>query len=170
MSLSNYAKALFELALEKKIIDEINQHFDDFQTSLEKQKLWIEMMDSPMFHFEQKRKMIDDLAYHPSFLSFLKTLAKKHIMHKSSEIYDEWTSLTRIHQKIAHLHVYSATKLKAEQIERIHQALKPRFPGRTVSLKFSIDPKLIGGIKVIYRGQALDHSVARELVELYTTI
>jgi F-type H+-transporting ATPase subunit delta len=170
MSLTNYAKALFEIALEKERIDLINDHFDDFTLSLKHQKQWIDIMDSPMISFSKKTEMIDELKYDSSFLSFIKTLAQKHIMYMIFDINEEWTNLTRIYQKIAHLHVISAKELSKEQQQRVKKAIEPRFPGRTVSLKFSINEALIGGIKVIYRGQSLDHSVQRELLELYTTI
>jgi F-type H+-transporting ATPase subunit delta len=170
MSLSNYAKALFEIALEKEKIDLVNDHFDEFTHALKHQKQWIDMMDSPMVSFSKKLELIDELEYDPSFLSFIKTLAQKHIMYMIFDINEEWTNLTRVHQKIAHLHVISAKKLTKDQQERVKKAIEPRFPGRTISLKFSINEALIGGIKVIYRGQSLDHSVSRELKELYTTI
>lgn len=170
MSLSNYAKALFEIALEKEKIDLINHHFDDFIIKMKEQSEWIAYMDSPMIPFSTKEKLIDELDYDPSFLSFIKMLTKKHMMFDIFEINEEWTNLSRVYQKIAHLHVISAKALTEEQQEKIKKTLEPRFKGRTVSLKFSINEALIGGIKVIYKGQSLDHSVQRELLELYTTI
>jgi F-type H+-transporting ATPase subunit delta len=50
------------------------------------------------------------------------------------------------------------------------RTLKPRFKNQTISLHKTIDPSLIGGIKITHQGQALDRSVVRELEELFITI
>jgi F-type H+-transporting ATPase subunit delta len=170
MSVSNYAKALFEIALEKEKVDTINLNFDEFHHIVSSNLSWMNHMDSPMFKTADKEKMIDMLSFDPSFLSFLKVLAKKHRMFQITEIYEEWTQLTRRYQKIAHLRIYTANELSKDQENRLKEAIGPRFPGRTISLTILIDKTLIGGIKVEYRGQSLDRSVARELEELYTTI
>ncbi|MDO9628387.1 MAG: ATP synthase F1 subunit delta [Acholeplasmataceae bacterium] len=170
MRISNYAKALFSIAKEEKKIDTLTYHFDDFKDTVEKNPSWVTLMDSPMISFTEKTKMIDALEYDISFLAFLKMLAQKNNIHLYQEIYTEWTLLSRVYQKIAHLHVYSAKPISTEVEARLVKAIQPRFPNQTVSLHITIDPTLLGGLKVVYQGQSLDHSVAREIEELYTTI
>ena len=53
---------------------------------------------------------------------------------------------------------------------RLLDTIKPTFPNHSVSLHMHVDKTIIGGIKVVYQGQALDRSVARELEELYQMI
>ncbi len=170
MSISNYAKALFSIAKDENKIDTLTYHFDDFKDTVEKNPSWVTLMDSPMVSFNDKLKMIESLEYDNSFLAFLKMLAEKHNIHLYQEIYSEWTLLSRVYQKIAHLHIYSAKTVSKEVEEKIKKAISPRFPNQTVSLHITIDPTLLGGLKIVYQGQSLDHSVAREIEELYTTI
>ncbi len=170
MSVSNYAKALFEIALENDKVDLIHLNFEDFFHVLASHPVWMSHMDSPMVKPEEKEKSIDVLPFDRSFLSFLKVLAGKRITHQINEIYEEWTQLSRRYQKIAHLRVFAAKELTQEQEDKLKNALSLRFPGRTVTLSIELDSTLIGGIKVEYRGQSLDRSIARELQELYTTI
>lgn len=170
MSISNYAKALFSIAKEEKKIDILTYHFEDLKNTLDKNPTWFTLMDSPMVSFSDKKKMIDALEYDSSFLAFLKMLAEKHNIHLYQEIYSEWTLLSRVYQKIAHLHIYSAKSVSKEVEEKLIKAISPRFPNQTVSLHITIDPTLLGGLKIVYQGQSLDHSVAREIEELYTTI
>ena len=89
-------------------------------------------------------------------------------MHQ--DIYEQWLYLARAHQKIAHINLFSAKPVTDETILKFKKALEPRFPGKTVEFHIIIDPTLIGGIKTIYQGQALDRSVAKELEELYTIV
>jgi F-type H+-transporting ATPase subunit delta len=44
------------------------------------------------------------------------------------------------------------------------------FKNLSISFHVTIDPELLGGIKIVHQGQSLDRTVARELEELYTTI
>ncbi len=170
MSISNVAKALFELSLETSKIDVITYHFDDLKLILDAHPEWMSVMDSPMVDFHEKEKMIDALDYDASFLAFLKMLAHKNRMYELLEIHEEWTNLARIHQKIAHLHIYSAKPVSKHLEEALKKIIQPRFPGRTISLHITVDESLLGGLKIVYQGQSLDRSIAREIQELYTII
>jgi F-type H+-transporting ATPase subunit delta len=170
MSLSNYAKALFEIAKEANKIDTMTYHFEDLKDALEKHPDWLVLMDSPMVDFKEKVKMIDQLEYDSSFLAFIKTLVSKNLMYEYQDIYTEWIHLSRIYHKIAHLHITSAKPVSKETEAKLKEAIAPRFPNRKVELHITMDPNLLGGLKIVYQGQSLDRSIARELEELYTTI
>jgi F-type H+-transporting ATPase subunit delta len=170
MRISNYAKALFAIAKEQEKIDLLTFQFHDFMDLMDKNPNWIVLMDSPMISFAKKVPMIEALTYDASFLSFLKMLAEKNRLHFVKEIYLEWTELSRAYRKIAHLHVYSAKPLTNEQIEKLKVTLQPMFKNLSISFHVTVDPELLGGIKIVHHGQSLDRTVARELEELYTTI
>lgn len=170
MRTSNHAKALFSLAKEQNKIDLIHYEFESFKDELKQNNTWVVMMDSPMVPFSDKVKKIDALPYDVLFLSFLKTLAEKSQMSALTEIFSQWTKLVRTHLKIAHVNIISATKITKEMEMKILKAIEPTFPNHRVSLHLHVDKNLIGGLKVIYQGQALDRSIARELEELYQMI
>lgn len=168
--MTSYAKALHQLAVEQDKLDQINYSFEELNRVKNELPKWAEMMDSPMLSADEKNKRIDELDFDVLFLSFLKTLSQKHLMGYLDEIHQEWKYLVRAAQKIAHLHVYLATPLSDMHEQKLIKVLKTRFIGKTISLHKTIDPSLIGGIKITYQGQSLDRSVARELEELFTTI
>jgi F-type H+-transporting ATPase subunit delta len=170
MRISNYAKALFSLSMEQNKLDQMSVSFTDFMDETEKNPTWIDLMDSPMVSFERKKEMIDALPFDVSFLSFIKMLAEKNRVHYVDSIYSEWKELTRAYLKIAHLHIYSAKPMSEETLNRLKKALQPVFPKHTISFHVTVDPTLIGGIKIVHQGQSLDRSISRELEELYTTI
>jgi F-type H+-transporting ATPase subunit delta len=170
MSISNYAKALFQIAKEENKIDIISYQFENFYELIQKNENWIKLMDSPMVLYREKLRMIDALKYDASFLSFLKIIAKKNNVHFYKEIYDEWLRLSRIYQKIAHITIHSAKELSSDYKEKLIKSLEPRFINQTISLNVKVKPDLLGGIRIIYQGQSLDRSISREIEELYTTI
>jgi F-type H+-transporting ATPase subunit delta len=170
MAIENFAKALFELAKENNKIDIITYHFEDFKNVMDENPNWVEMMDSPMISWNEKVKMIETLEYDSSFLSFLKMLAQKNMVHAYVEIYPHWAHLSRVYQNIAHIHLYSAKPVTKEQEDALRKVIQPRFPKQKITFHITIDHHLIGGIKIIYQGQSLDRSVSRELEELYTII
>ncbi len=170
MRQSNHAKALFVLAQEKDIIDTIQYQFESFSEELKNSNQWIDLMDSPMIPMSEKVSKIDCLPYDALFLSFLKLLAEKNQMHGLFDIFYSWKNLVRAKLKIAHVNVISAKKLSKEMEMRLLDTIKPTFPNHSVSLHMHVDKTIIGGIKVVYQGQALDRSVARELEELYQMI
>lgn len=170
MIASNYAKALYQIAQKQKKIDLLSYQYDDLKNIIERDRTWVKLIDSPMITDDEKVKLIDQLKYDVSFRSFLKMLAKKRLMHFFLEMYEEWMKLIRVYQKIAHIHLVSATPVTEKQESALRRMLQPRFANQTLSFHITIDEKLIGGIQIVYQGQSLDRSVARELEELYITI
>ncbi|MDY0074264.1 MAG: ATP synthase F1 subunit delta [Acholeplasmataceae bacterium] len=170
MRTSNHAKALFDLAKESEKVDLIHYQFESLIEQLKTNHAWIDMMDSPMVSFSKKKKNIDSISYDALFLSFLKMLAEKNQMQVLFDIFSEWKLKVRAHLKIAHVNVISAKPISKETQEKILKAIQPTFPNQSVSLHMHVDKTLIGGLKVVYQGQALDRSVARELEELYMMI
>ncbi|MBE0700634.1 MAG: ATP synthase F1 subunit delta [Acholeplasmataceae bacterium] len=170
MSIYGYAKALHQIAREKEKLDLLTYQFDQFKDEMERNQTWVKVMDSPMIPFSKKEKLIDELEYEITFLSFLKLIARKHHMHLYLEIYEEWAFLARQYQKIAHIHLYTAKPLTQKQEDALKAVLQPRLPNQTISFHTTIDESLIGGVKVIHNGQSLDRSIARELSELETII
>lgn len=170
MSVERMTKAFFELAREEEKIELINEQLDDFKVVTDSHTSWVSLMDSPMLSLKKKIKMIDELTYDVRLLSFLKVLAEQRLMHAFKLIYQEWQHQNRLFQKIAHIRVYTAKKLTKKQEEELVKVLQPRFKDKKVSLRVTVDERLLGGIVTVYKGQSLDQSIARELEELFTTI
>ncbi len=168
--MKQYVHALHQLALEKEKLDVLNYQFDEFKQMVDDYPSWLEMMNSPVLSQKKKDEQIDALPLDPTFLSFLKVLTRKAQMRHFPELYEEWTHLVRVTQKIVHLHVISVKPLTKAQEARLIETLKPRYPEQTITLHQSTDPELIGGIKVLHQGLSLDRTILRELEELFITI
>jgi F-type H+-transporting ATPase subunit delta len=70
-------------------------------------------------------------------------------------------------QKVLVAQVASPLALTDEQTQSIQQILLKKYPDkRTIELKISIDPSLIGGIRLTIDDTVIDHSVAGKLSQL----
>lgn len=73
----------------------------------------------------------------------------------------------RRHRSIAYVTV--ATPLTDEQEERLGSALAARY-GRDISLKTTVDPRVLGGVRVRVGADLYDGTVARRLAEARTAL
>jgi len=170
MSAHRYAKALFDIALEKGSVGRVSDDIDHVFHLTAQSPDWMTMMDAPLMTDGQKFRVIDDLGADPSFSALLKTLVRNRNIRLFGEIREAWVDLARAYQKIAHVDLYSATPLSDRQTEAIRNVLAPRFEGLSISVSVTVDPDLIGGLKIIHNGQSIDRTIARELSELELSI
>lgn len=168
--MSDYANALMAVAQKKKTVDLITNEFDRLHNIIDEHPKWLELMDSPMYDLKDKDAKVDKLNLSPTLSACLKTMVRKNHMSLFFDVYHDWIRLIRRQQQIAHVNVYSAKKLTKEQKDKLLKRLKPRFKDMTIDLHLRVDSELIGGVKIIYQGVALDRSIARELDELFITL
>ncbi len=168
--MNSYAKALMEIAEEKNVVEEIAYQFDELNEIIRVNKTWMRMMASPMLSNEQKSKNIDELGLSKYLAYMLKKLAFDNQMMLIDDIYPAWINILREKNNIAHLNVYSANELTDKQIEKLSKKLKPRFKNQTIEIHVKVRKDIIGGLRIVYQGQSLDQSIARELDELFMTV
>jgi len=168
--MSDYAKALMEVAKERNQVEQITTQFDRLHDLVFAHPTWLKMMDSPMYSMSDKDEKIDELKLCETLSACLKTMVRKNHMSLFFDVYHDWIRLIRKQQKIAHVNVYAAKPLTKEQEDLLIKRLQPRFKQMTIDLHLRVDSSLIGGLKIIYQGVALDRSIARELDELFTTL
>lgn len=168
--MKGYAKALMDVAIKDDALDEITYQLDELDESFMTNKGWIKMMNSPMYTKDQKFALIDQLNLHKDLANLIKILAKTKRMDAFEKLYTDWTLMVRQKQNIAHVNVYTVAPLTKNQLENLTKSLQPRFKDETVELHVEVDESLIGGLKIIYHGQSIDHTVLRELEELFYTI
>lgn len=168
--MSDYAKALMEVAQERDNVSQITTQFDRLHDLVVEHPTWLQLMDSPMYKVKDKDEKIDQLNVCITLSACLKTMVRKNHMSLFFDVYHDWIRLIRKQQKIAHVNVYAAKPLTKQQEDLLIKRLQPRFQQMTIDLHLRVDSSLIGGLKIIYQGVSLDRSIARELDELFTTL
>lgn len=168
--MNSYAKALMEIAIANNTLDQISYQFDELNEAVFSNRKWLDVMNSPMLDDEQKIKNIDQLNLNQHLATMLKMLATSKQMDLYDHIYPEWVRMIREKNNVAHINVYTVKELTKEQIEALSKKLQPRFKNQTIEIHVKVRDNLIGGIRMVHEGQSLDHSIARELEELFMTL
>ncbi len=168
--MNSYAKALMEIAIANNTLDQISYEFDELNEAVFSNRKWLDVMNSPMLDDEQKIKNIDQLDLNKHLATMLKMLATSKQMDLYDHIYPEWVRMIREKNNVAHINVYTVKELTKEQIEALSKKLQPRFKNQTIEIHVKVRDNLIGGIRMVHEGQSLDHSIARELEELFMTL
>ncbi|MFA6800846.1 MAG: ATP synthase F1 subunit delta [Acholeplasmataceae bacterium] len=168
--MNSYVKALYDVAVANHSLDEITYQFDQLNEAVMSQKKWLEVMNSPMLSNNDKSKKIDDLNLNKDLANVLKILAHTRQMEVYDEIYPEWVRLMREINHVAHINIYTVKPLSDKQINALTKKLKPRFKKQQIEIHVKVRDNLIGGIRMVYQGQSLDHSIAHELEELFMTL
>ncbi len=163
IAVQRYAAAYNDLS---HTSEEAFQRAADLRTACEALSTAAEYMTSPRVPSEQKKKMVKEaLKGAPLTAQFVEVLieAKRYallapISTQVRALLDERLGITRAE-------VVSARELSAVQKEDTLQALSSRYGGK-VEASFSIDPTLLGGLKILCRGELIDGTLQRRLAKL----
>ena len=163
-----YARALFELAIEKDILDQIVEEVAAFLDLLESDAKLRAYLLSPEVKRDKKEEIIkvfvgtqkSDLIH-----NFLLLLIRKGRQRFFAEIAFEFDKLVDKKRKLLRASVTSAVPLLSESIEKIKAALSRSIEGEIV-LDSQVDPKILGGVIVRYDGKVIDGSVRQQLQRL----
>ena len=101
----------------------------------------------------------------PHLLAFLKVLISHHRINRLHDVLSSYRRLIHEDLGVKEGIVYSATKLNANQIASINDAIAQRL-GSKVSLSNVVDHRLLGGVKVAIDGKVFDSSLLAKLADL----
>jgi len=163
-----YAKALFELAQARNMLDQVRGELHSFAAALEENKAFGDFFRSPENSRATKRAAVEKALhdrYSNLFLNFLLLVIQKgrhsvveEIMRVFDELYDRHAK--RMHA-LAITAVPMDAKLAGDLQARLSQSLD-----KTVELENQVDPAILGGIVLNIDGKVLDGSVKQQLERL----
>ena len=162
-----YARALFAVALEQDLLDELREQLGQFADALNEHRGLAVFFFSPYFSTAEKRQALDTLldGAHPLFLNFLALLIENHRMPVVFRIRHEYERLWDEHHKTLPVQITSAIPLDEQTTESLGRAIGER-TGRTVTLAARVDPDILGGIVVRIGNSILDASIRNRLEQL----
>jgi len=165
-SARRYARAVFEIALEK-------QRLDEWQSGLEKMarlardRSVASYLESPNVRFEYKAellsKRLDDIE--PLVLNLVYLLLARGRFGMFASIVDEYQRLLDKYNGIERAEATTAVPLDEEDESRLAEGLGG-ITGKKVILKHEVDPNLIGGVVVRVAGKLMDGSTRGKLEAL----
>lgn len=156
-----YSSALLSLAKDENKVNEYKVAVKSLLEFFNDNPNVYEFLKSYFESEENKFKIVDSLVkdYNLNSLSsFIKILIKKHRIADFRYIASEFIKESNESLGISEGFVYSVNKLTSSQILMIEESISKKL-GTKVELKNKLDPRLIGGVKVIVHDHVFDGSI-----------
>jgi F-type H+-transporting ATPase subunit delta len=167
-----YAKALFELALEKSLVDEVYRDSLLITKVCEESKDLRLLLKSPIINSGKKLTIVRDIFeknINSLTLTYLLIMVRKNresfiqaIAGKLVELYQAYKNILTVH--------FSSPVLPNEETRKQVLALMEKFTKADVELKAEIDESLIGGFVLNWEDRQYDASIRREIEDLRIAI
>ena len=162
---NTYAQALYDLAqdegLGKTILEELGALKEIFAQNPQYSKL-LSAPDIP----KQERCGILDEAFrgkvHPYVLNFLKILTEKGYIRQFSGCCEAYRSFYNEANGILVVKAVSAVALSSAQTEKLTAKLEAT-TGKQIDLQCTVDPSVLGGLRLSYSGMLMDGTVKNRL-------
>ena len=160
-----YAESLFDLAKEEK---KVTQYLDDIKLVgevLDSDTQIVQFFNHVLIENDKKIQLLDQ-----SFkgnvdqyvLNFLKLLVQSRRIRYIDDIVKSYINLSNQYLGIEEGMIYTPYELTDQQIQDIEKAISQK-ENKKVTLKVSIDPSLLGGIKVQIANRIYDGTIKNKV-------
>jgi F-type H+-transporting ATPase subunit delta len=162
-----YSRALFDVAMEHDILDDVHDQLGQFADALDESRDLQLFFFSPYFSSQEKKdgigKLIEGADEH--FVRFLELLAERHRMPAIFRIRREFDRLYAEERKLLPVTVTSAIELDKDIVKEIGRKVEEQ-TGRTVELTTKVDPNVLGGLVMRVGNIVMDGSIRARLERL----
>ena len=160
-----YAESLFDLAKEE---NQVTQYLDDIKLVgevLDSDPQIVQFFNHVLIENDKKIQLLDQ-----SFkgnvdqyvLNFLKLLVQSRRIRYIDDIVKSYINLSNQYLGIEEGMIYTTYELTDQQIQDIEKAISQK-ENKKVTLKVSIDPSLLGGIKVQIANRIYDGTIKNKV-------
>jgi F-type H+-transporting ATPase subunit delta len=164
-----YAAALFELADERRILDEVATDLRQLRAMLAESADFLRLLRSPILTRGEQGKAISALAQRAGFSAlvrdFLAVVAKHRRLFAVPAMVEAYLKRLAARRGEVTAEVAAAQSLSQTQLEQLREQLR-RSVGRRVSVDVRVDPGLIGGIIIKLGSRMIDGSIRSKLHRL----
>ena len=159
-----YAEALFSLTEELKTTEAVLEDVRICNAAFKENPSYFKLADTPSIPLPEKLSMIKRAfaTVDESVLNLLLILCEKHSVRLFPAIAKEYRELYCEARGLIEAEAISAVALSPDAMSRIKAKLE-KITGKRVSVKNTVDPSLLGGIKLRYMGRQLDGSLRARL-------
>jgi ATP synthase F1 delta subunit len=162
-----YARALFEVASERDLLDVVREQLVQFVDVLSSNHNLQTFFFSPYLSTDEKKdglgRMIEGAE--ETFMSFLETLVERHRMPEIFHIRTRFEELWDVEMKLLPVEVTSAVALDEAVVRDIGERIGTQ-TGNKIELTSVVDPDILGGIVLRVGDFILDASIKNRLSQL----
>ncbi len=166
-----YGKALYS-CLEESELSSYTEYCEALLRLLKKTPEAMDLFASPKVNKAEKKKVLGQLTKAvklPTLTDFLFVMADNNDLKELSDSLESFLDLAYKALGIYQGTVYSASKMKEEDVAKLAQALEKKL-GAAVRLHNKIDSSLLGGYKVALGEKTYDYTLKSQLNALRTRL
>jgi F-type H+-transporting ATPase subunit delta len=164
-----YASALFDLASENGAISAVENDLEAIGQAIKESSDFAGLIRNPQVSRTAAAAAMDGVAgvlgLSPLTKNFVGVLANNRRLSALPQIISAFAAIAAAQRGEATAQVTSAHALTDEQVEQLRGKLEAR-EGRTVKIKTSVDPDLLGGLVVTIGSKRIDSSIRTRLNSL----
>jgi ATP synthase F1 delta subunit len=162
--MKEYAKALFLLTEEDGTTDAALAELGTVRQLLTENPEYRNLLDTPALPKDERLALIDEAFSGISeyVKNLLKILCEKHMIFALARLCTDFAAIYDEARGIERAEAISAVAMTDAQLTALKEKLES-ITGKTVIIKNTTDPGLIGGVKLRYGGIQLDGSVKTRL-------
>lgn len=160
-----YGEALYALALEEKLADQILDELTILAQSFRAEPDFVRLLSSPSLSKQERCQVLDRSfrgKIQPYVLNFLKLLTEKSYMKHFCDCFKAFEGCYDRDNGILSVTAVTAVALTPEQAEKLAARLS-RLTGKQIKLRNAIDPSVLGGVRLDYDGKRLDDTVSHRM-------
>lgn len=163
-----YAQALFTTALRYDVVPSVEDDLRAIVGLMDKDRGFRDFLLAPYTSREEKVRIMERIfsdRITALTMQVLRVMLEKRRETEIESVYKEFVQLRREATRTIHVTVSSAEALDASQQKALVAKIEAS-TGKKVEADFSVEPSLIGGIKVAYENYVLDGSLKGGLARL----
>jgi ATP synthase F1 delta subunit len=162
-----YARALFEVAKEHGVLDQVREQLGQFADAVHENRDFAIFFFSPYFSTVEKKQGLERAidGAEPAFLNFLEALLERHRMPAIFRIRARFDELWEEEHRRLPVEVTSAVALDESIVREIGERIGEQ-TDYEVELSSHVDPDILGGIVLRVGNFILDASIKNRLDQL----
>ena len=162
-----WARALFEVAKEHDLLDQVRDQLGAFTDALNENRDLMVFFFSPYFSTEEKKDGLKRAVtgVEPVLMNFLEALIERHRMPAIFRVKARYEVLWEDERDLLPVEVTSAVELDKSIVGSIGDRIGEQTQ-RTVELSSKVDPDILGGIVLRVGNVILDASIRNRLEQL----
>ena len=168
---NEYAKALFMLSEEEGKCESVLSDLRALAAAVAENPSYLDLLDTPALPKSDKLKLIDEAfsSLDADLVSLVKILCEGRMARLIPDIKREFEALYDSAFGIVRVEAISAYPMSESQLEALKKKLGGD-SGKTVIISNTVNPEILGGVKLRYSGIQLDGSVKTRLDKIEASL
>jgi F-type H+-transporting ATPase subunit delta len=166
---NRYARALADVSVEKREVNEVAAELKQFATMIEGHTQLHEVFASPVIAPERKRAVLNELLNRfkarQTVQNFLSLLLANNRLHQLTPMVRALEKELDGRMNIVTAEIITAREINADEQNLLHEKLKA-VTGKEVRLQYKTDPNIIGGVVTRIGSKVYDGSIKNQLAQM----